>query len=184
VAIIVARVLIAEYNDEKSLLKDYTTKVNAESENRANILSKYQERDTNLARIITLEKEINNIADKMAQTDCANQDTCRQVDLWNSLYDKLDNARDEKESLMSKSKTAISKQNKINKPDELWLLDMLGFNNSEELSNKLASYSVQINDKFISINSKIDQIEALEKDCNHPPVITCTSFTEIDLEKE
>lgn len=176
-------VLISELFSEYSYLEDYTIRVKKEERNRVDILNKYTERDENMSRIIELEKDIITYAKKMLNTDCVNKTTCNDADIWNSLWNQLDEAFDEKDRIWEKSQTAISKQNQVKMEKKLWLLDLLWMDNSTELSDSLNSYSSFISSKKSSINSKIDQIDTLEADCDYSPVITCTHVRNI-LEKE
>lgn len=176
-------VLISEIFSERSYLEDYTERVNKEEKNRVDILNRYTERDDNMSCIITLEKDIITYAKKMLNTDCINNTTCNDADLWNSLSDQLSDAFDEKNRIWKKSQTAISKQNQVKFEKELWLLDLLWMDNSKELRDSLNSYSSSISSKKSSINSKIDQIDTLEADCDYSPVITCTHVKN-KLEKE
>ena len=177
-------ILVFEFYTEYNALQDYTLQVNQEAKNRQDILNKYTERDNNMSRIITLENNIIGYAKRMLNTDCATNQTCYDADLWNSLSNQLSDAFDEKDRVWNQSKTAISKQNQIKLGKKLRLLDFLWMDNSTELGDSLASYSSSIETKKSSINTKIEQIDKLEADCNYPPVITCTKLITNSLEKE
>lgn len=176
--------LIFEFFNEREALEDYAVKVNQEEKNRQDILSKYTERDNNMSRIITLEKDIVWYAKQMQNTDCAYNETCNDAYLWNSLSDKLDNAFDEKDRIWSKSKAAISKEKQVKLEKDVWLLKLLWMDNSSELGGSLASYSSSISSTKSSINSKIEQITTLEADCDYPPILKCNTLLRNDLEKE
>ncbi len=177
-------VLISEFFSEREALENYAMRVNQEEKNRQDILSKYTERDDNMSRIITLEKNIVNYAKQMQNTDCAYNNTCRDYYLWTSLANQLDDAFDEKDRIWSKSKTAISKEKHVKLEKSVWLLKLLWMDNSSEIWSSLASYSSSISSKKSSINSKIEQINELEADCDYPPIIECNKLITNTLEKE
>lgn len=175
--------LFVDFYEQYNTLQDFTSKVSVEAKNREDILNKYTERDNNMSRIITLEKDIVSYVKKMLNTDCVNNDRCDDADLWNSLSNQLDNAFDEKEDVWNRSRTAISRQNQVKLEKSLWLLDMFWMNNSKELNESLNKYSESISKKKDSINWKISQINDLEADCNYLPILKCKNL-KIDLEKE
>ena len=175
--------LFVEFYNQYNTLQDFTSKVSVEAKNRKDILNKYTERDNNMSRIILLEKDIISYVKKMLNTDCVNNDKCDDANQWNSLSNQLDNAFEEKDDVRNKSRVAISSENQVELGKSLWLLDLFWMNNSKELSESLNKYSDSISKKKESINSKINQIEDLEADCNYPPIMKCTRL-KIDLEKE
>jgi hypothetical protein len=171
--------MIGEYNSEKTTLAQYMLQASGEIKNRASIINDYDERERNLDSILALESEIVSIATDFNSTDCAEENSryagCSQADYANGLMKELDSRFSAKEVLEQKSRQAVSSRNAIPKPPEnLWLLDILGKTTDlNRASSDLDKYSDQIDSRIASINAKIQQYQDAERDCDHPPALTC-----------
>jgi uncharacterized protein (UPF0333 family) len=93
--------LYGEYDSEKTTYDNYMSKANSEIENRTNIIEQYEERESNLDKMIQLQKDETSIAKRMLQTDCITADAevngCYDADEYNDLSHNLVDKFDEEE---------------------------------------------------------------------------------------
>lgn len=173
VLLVGALVLTGEYNSEKDDLADYRASVAKESARRTALLEKYKTRDQALQKVVAAQASIDSLVAKMKKSDCYESDPCYGADAWNKNLKKLDKLFDQLEALESDNAAAIGDVRRVVPPDDLWMLSLLGKDDSAEVKAGLERPMPAIRDAREAINKRIDVIDQWNVDCKPNKLVAC-----------
>jgi len=173
---------VVEYRSEASELSAYRDVAAQESANRQEVLRHYQARDDALTEVVGLQHEVEALVSEMEKSDCFGSDTCSGAARWNQNTARLEGLFESIASLESSNQAAVNEINDVVPPDGLWLLSMLGKNDSDEDQATLSGYAASILDTKSSINQKIASIEKWNDGCVESEIISCGTRTPLETE--
>lgn len=166
-------VLAGEYNSEQDDLAAYHASVEKESSHRAALLEQYDSRDRALQNIVARQKKIDNLVKSMKKTDCYRSNPCFGADAWNKNLDKLNRMFDKMEALKKRNAKAVGDVRSVAQPSDLWLLSLLGKDDSAAVKADLERPMPKIRDARQAINRSIDAIDKWNEGCKPNKLITC-----------
>ncbi|GAA3527242.1 hypothetical protein GCM10022234_25580 [Aeromicrobium panaciterrae] len=173
VALVGLLVLIVEYNSEKDDLAEYRASVKKESARRVSLLEKYEARDQALQKVVAAQAKIDSLVAKMKKSDCYRTDPCYGADAWNKNSKKLDTLFDQQEAWKNENAAAIGDIRQVAPPDDLWMLSLLGKDDSAEVKAELERPMPAIRDAREAINKSIDVIDRWNNDCKPDKIVSC-----------
>ncbi len=166
---------VVEYRSEASELAAYRDIAAQETANRQEVLKQYQERDGALREIVGLQQDVGDLVSVMQKSDCFGSDTCSGFAQWNENLRRLQALFDRMASLESSNQAAVNETDEVAPPDGLWLLSVLGQNDSDEDQATLSGYAASILQTKDSINEKVASIEKWNDDCVETEIISCNT---------
>jgi hypothetical protein len=164
-----------EYRSEASDLAAYRDVAAQEAVNRQEVLTQYQERDDALEEVLSLQQDVEDVVSEMEESDCFGASTCSGAAQWNANNSRLKGLFERMGSLESSNQAAVSETRDVVQPDGLWLLSILGQNDSDEDQAELDRYADGIRRTKDSINEKIASIEKWNDDCVETEIISCST---------
>lgn len=174
VAVVVGGVALAvEFRSEQQDLANYRAAVEKESSRRVDLLKEYQARDKALRQVVTLQEKVDDLVATMKKSDCYGRNPCDGAVAWNANDDKLTQRFDKLQALKKDHTKAVGVANNVAQPDDLWLLSMLGKDDSADVKAELERLMPEIRKVRAAINASIADITEWNASCKPSELFTC-----------